>query len=451
MDTFPTILSCDWSTHPQRITTGPILSYTPSLCTHHRPRRRIEEPIRSPLTHPLAKYTCIPSLSMMFGKKSPSAHTQSIQYSSPSTIFFTRHQPTARRHRTTGDIPGTCVKLFDCWRLLNNESIPIPPRTLKNIQEYFYFSSHFLSFTYNNSPNIAPVGFCTYHPSFTSSLYGFEPSFLYRHHCSTLPHNIRTFYSTPLSKYSYSWSSYDFEPPIFGISMSKQVTRKKTCTIYLHYSSRITILGVPFSRHFLPTLSVSYIMPNLQHMRKNNIYIYSSRRTFRNHRPSLYSQRRKMGYSKCFSHRRRRRLRYRPSTISSKARKSSGGNPFSNVLKKFQSTSPTADITYKKGKRLKLTHIVVDGSNYKPSWSTGAGKITYTIFFSDDTHCNLIWTDGEWEDTLTADTKCTQEMKDAIAQYVEFPVLVETNITHTPSKWHEKIKLTIKRNLDYLQ
>ncbi len=63
---------------------------------------------------------------------------QEITISSYSinTIFLTVHnilhptpKPTARRHRTTGDIPGTCVQLFDCWRLLNNESIPgVAPR-----------------------------------------------------------------------------------------------------------------------------------------------------------------------------------------------------------------------------------------------------------------------------------------------------------------------------------
>lgn len=95
----------------------------------------------------------------------------------------------------------------------------------------------------------------------------------------------------------------------------------------------------------------------------------------------------------------------------------------------------------------KLTKIVADGSNYKPSRS-GAGKITYTIFFSNDTRCKLIWTDGEWKDTLTADTKCTPEMKDAIAQYVSLPVPVETYITtNTPSEWHKIIKSTIKRNI----
>ena len=131
--------------YPQRITTGPILSYVPSLCTRPRLRPRIREPIRSPLTHPLAKYTCIPSLSMMFGKKSPSAHTQSIQYSSPSTIFFARHQiPPPVRHHTIGNIPGTCVKLFGCWRLLNNDSIPTP---IKNAKEYSRIFPLFLTFS----------------------------------------------------------------------------------------------------------------------------------------------------------------------------------------------------------------------------------------------------------------------------------------------------------------
>ena len=63
---------------------------------------------------------------------------------STNTLFLTVHNilhptpiPTARRHRTTGDIPGTCVKLFDCWRLLNNESIPIPSKYAKEFSRMF--------------------------------------------------------------------------------------------------------------------------------------------------------------------------------------------------------------------------------------------------------------------------------------------------------------------------
>lgn len=158
MVTFPTILSCDWSTYPQRITTGPILSYTPSLCTRPRPRRRIREPIRSPLTRPLAKYTCIPSLSMMFGKKSPSAHTQPIQYSLPSTIFFTRHQnppPVAIAPRATSQVP--VWMLFDCWRLLNNESIPIPRKIAKEYSRMFPLFLTFSSISTTIAGPLFPV------------------------------------------------------------------------------------------------------------------------------------------------------------------------------------------------------------------------------------------------------------------------------------------------------
>ena len=81
---------------------------------------------------------------MMFGKKSPSAHTQSIQYSSPSTIFFTRHQnpsPVAITPRVTTQVPVWCCLIVGvCW-IMN--PYPYPERMLKNIQEYFHCSSHF--------------------------------------------------------------------------------------------------------------------------------------------------------------------------------------------------------------------------------------------------------------------------------------------------------------------
>ena len=104
---------------------------------------------------------------------------------STNTIFLTVHnilhptpKPTARRHRTTGDIPSTCVMLFDCWRLLNNESIPIPR---KNAKEYSRIFPLFLTFSFiylqQLSKHIAPVGYCTYqyksihtNPSHTSHI-----------------------------------------------------------------------------------------------------------------------------------------------------------------------------------------------------------------------------------------------------------------------------------------
>ena len=88
----------------------------------------------------------------------------------------------------------------------------------------------------------------------------------------------------------------------------------------------------------------------------------------------------------------------------------------------------STNIQYIAGSDFNITQITADGKEYKGSGRWGAGKIMYTIFFSNNTMCNLIWEENEWDTTIKAQ-ECTTEMLNAIKNYVRLqPTTVDIQV-----------------------
>ena len=99
-----------------------------------------------------------------------------------------------------------------------------------------------------------------------------------------------------------------------------------------------------------------------------------------------------------------------------------------------------------------LTQIEADGKDCTGKstiHNNDQGTIIYTIYFSDNTSCNLIWESTEHglviKDTSTS--TCTQKMREAIKEYVLYQYNVTTLITPDDSK-HKKLIQSIIKNIN---
>lgn len=79
----------------------------------------------------------------------------------------------------------------------------------------------------------------------------------------------------------------------------------------------------------------------------------------------------------------------------------------------------------------------------------GAGIIKYTISFSNNTNCNLIWQQTEYGTFIRAEPNCTQEMKQAIKDFVRLKADVNTDIQSSKPEHKKGIQSIIKNiNID---